>query len=167
VSRLFEGNETVVSGRICLSPMATDVLDEMSAWLPGALTPEWAFDDLVKALGHATGILISDSESVAIGLAIVRLNAPLASAATVPFLAIEPSRRFRGLGGEAALALDRHIRAHGIDKVFAPVPDGRGLAVYFWLRLGYRPLSAAQAPLPVQGLTSEAVAGIWMLRDHE
>jgi hypothetical protein len=27
----------------------------------------------------------------------------------------------------------------GTTRFYAPIPDGRGLAVYFWLRLGYRP----------------------------
>jgi len=86
--------------------------------------------------------------------------------ACVPFISIEPSRRFRGLGGEAGLALERHLRRRlGVERVLAPVPDGRGLAVYFWLRLGYRPLTASEAPWPLVGLGPEAGSGIWMARE--
>jgi hypothetical protein len=46
------------------------------------------------------------------------------------------------------------------------VPDGRGLAVYFWLRLGFRPLLLPESPGPLIGLSSEPVRGIWMLRDR-
>jgi hypothetical protein len=49
--------------------------------------------------------------------------------------------------------------------VYAPVPDGRGLAVYFWLRLWFRPLRSAESPGPVIGLVGETRAGMWMLRD--
>src|SRR3989304_2843722 len=48
-------------------------------------------------------------------------------AASVPFIAIDPRRRFRGLGGEAALAIERDLRRKlAVDRVYAPVPDGRG-----------------------------------------
>jgi len=47
------------------------------------------------------------------------------------------------------------------------VLDGRGLAVYFWLRLGYRPLTTAQAPWPLAGLSNEPRRGLWMVRDGQ
>jgi hypothetical protein len=81
----------------------------------------------------------------------------------LPFLAIDPARRFRGLGGEAGMALDAHLRGHGFEKVYAPVPDGRGLAVYFWLRLGFRPLLPGEPPGTVVGLAGEEMRGIWMV----
>jgi hypothetical protein len=84
----------------------------------------------------------------------------------VALLTIAPQRRFVGLGGEAALALEREIRARwGTERVYSPVPDGRGLAVYFWLRQGYRPLQTPEAPWPLAGLGDEARPGIWMLRE--
>jgi hypothetical protein len=92
------------------------------------------------------------------------------SALDAPSLArmqpIDPTRRYRGLGGEAALALERHLRKRfDIEKVYAPIPDWRGLAVYFWLRQGYRPVTFAEAPWPLTGLLIEPRPGIWMLRD--
>jgi hypothetical protein len=87
--------------------------------------------------------------------------------ACIPFLGIEPARRFRGLGGEAGLALERHLRLRsGVRRVLAPVPDGRGLAVYFWLRLGFRPLTTSEAPWPLVGLSPTKVAGIWMASEE-
>jgi hypothetical protein len=136
-------------------------------WLDAALSPEWTLADLLPHVEAGRGVLIADAaRNDAIGAAVVLLGEPRLGSASVPFIAMDPSRRFRGLGGEAALTLEQHLRdAHRIAAVYAPVPDWRGLAVYYWLRLGYRPLSVADAPGPLVGLNDVARAGIWMLRD--
>ena len=157
-------DQPLASGRIALAGLTTDLLPAMT-WLEGALAPEWTRADLETAVANGNGVLISDSEGVAIGVAVVLRNTPAAGGATVPFLAVDPERRFRGLGGEAGLALDAHLRSHGFRKVYAPVPDARGLALYFWLRLGFRPLTTPESPGPLVGLSSAPVRGIWMLRD--
>jgi GNAT superfamily N-acetyltransferase len=156
-------DQPLAAGRIALSGLTSALLPSMT-WLDGALAPEWTLVDLEAAVAAGNGVLISDSEGAAIGLAVVLKDLPAAGSATVPFLAVDPDRRFRGLGGEAALALDGHLRSQGFEKVYAPVPDGRGLAVYFWLRLGFRPLTMPDSPGPLVGLSS-APQGIWMLRD--
>jgi hypothetical protein len=102
------------------------------------------------------------------GLALVRIDTPTPGDATIAFLAMQPGRRFRGLGGEAGLAVERLARERlGVQRVYAGVPEGRGLAVYFWLRLGFRPLSTAEAPRALLGLTGESKPGIWMLREPD
>jgi GNAT superfamily N-acetyltransferase len=154
----------VISGRVRLSQLTPGALAGMSTWLPAALAPEWTLTDLEAALKSALGVLISDAGGEAIGLAVMQTDGPGAECASVPLIAIEPSRRFRGLGGEAGIALDAQLRAAGYERVYAPVPDGRGLAVYFWLRLGFRPLRLDEAPGPVAGLLGETRAGIWMMR---
>jgi hypothetical protein len=154
----------VIAGRIRLSRLTADTLASMSAWLPSALSPEWTLTDLERALPNADGVLISDTAGEPIGLAVVRAESPAPRCASIPLITIEPSRRFRGLGGEAGIALSQALQEQGF-SVFAPVPDGRGLAVYFWLRLGFRPLLAGESPGPVIGLTGEPIAGIWMMRE--
>jgi hypothetical protein len=155
----------IVAGRIRLSLLKPEALAGMEAWLPGALSPEWTQDDLQAALQTAMGVAIEDAAGEAIGLAIVQLGVPQSGCASVPLIAIEPSRRFRGLGGEAGIVLDAHLRSAGYSRVYALVPDGRGLAVYFWLRLGFRPLRLMESPGPVTGLLGEPRAGIWMLSE--
>ena len=162
VSRgLFE--RPVIAGRVVLSDLAPAALDAMP-WLVPALAPEWSQADLEAAVADGTGVLIGDAAGAAIGVAVVRLEAPSAGSAVISFLAIDPGRRFRGLGGEAGLALDAQLRNKGFQRVYAPVPDGRGLAVYFWLRLGFRPLLQGESPGAVVGLKQEPMRGIWMLR---
>ncbi len=55
-------------------------------------------------------------------------------------LCIEESRRGYGAGSEAARLLIRAAAASGFVCVRAWAPAGRGLAVYFWMRMGLRPL---------------------------
>jgi hypothetical protein len=163
---VFHPNETISSIRLHLSAIEPSAVAAMP-WLESSLAPDWTADDLTQALGSKQGVLISDAHGVALGIAIVDTDA-IPDATCIPFLAIDPSRRFRGLGGEAGLAIERHVRSRlGETRFYAPIPDGRGLAVYFWLRLGYRPLLASESPGPLIGLTSEPPAGIWMLRDND
>ena len=166
-AKVFEPSETVESPRLRLSRLRRENLEAMSSWLGDALAPDWRLADLEPVVEDGCAVLISDAAGEAVGAAVVRLDAPQPGTASVPFIAIDPARRFRGLGGEAGLALQRHLRRRGFGQVFAPVPDGHGLAVYFWLRLGYRPLPRAEVPWPLVGLAAESRPGIWLVRERE
>jgi ribosomal protein S18 acetylase RimI-like enzyme len=75
----------------------------------------------------------------------------------IDFIAVPPAKRRLGLGGRAALALEKRLaREHG--RVLLSVPASAGLALYFWLRLGYRPLLRSQWPTAVSNT-------IWMERE--
>jgi hypothetical protein len=200
VSQVFDAGEAVSTGRVRLSRLGPADVEAMSGWLASSLAPEWRVEDLAAAaVETGGGVLISDADGARIGSAVVTtspLPAGIPSPSTargsrpeglsrgrrrptdskpivacVPFIAIDPVRRFRGLGGEAGLALERHLRKKlAVERVLAPVPDGRGLAVYFWLRLGYRPLTGSEAPWPLVGLglrepQSEPIRGMWMARE--
>jgi ribosomal protein S18 acetylase RimI-like enzyme len=141
--------------------------EDCAAWIEAALKPEWTLSDLAGWLDSGNTVAVLDRDGALAGLAAVALHRPVYGAAVIPFLAIQPERRYRGLGGEAALAIERRLRRNGYDSVFACVPDTRGLAVYFWLRLGFRPLLRADAPWPLMSLGEVAPAGIWMLRDRD
>jgi GNAT superfamily N-acetyltransferase len=167
VTTLFGEGECVKSVRLELSTLRAAELDPMAAWIEAALAPDWSRQDLERALAMGNGVLVRDKDGKPIGAAIALAHAPAAGDACVPFLAIDPPRRFRGLGGEAGLALERHLRRRfGVGRVLAPVPDGRGLAVYFWLRLGFRPMLGREAPGPLLGLSQEPRPGIWLVRDE-
>ena len=132
---------------------------------------QWQRLDVADLLEAATrqgeAVLIEEAApGNAIGAAVAVLDAPQQGTAAIPFISIDPDRRYRGLGGEATLALERHLRARfGVESVYAPIPDWRGLAVYFWLRQGYRPVTITEAPWPLTGLVPDPRPGIWMLRD--
>lgn len=159
---LLGAGEVVTTRRLRLTGIAANDLE--LPWLAGALAPEWRQDDLDLAIG-ARGFAIADAVGATIGLGLVRPTAPHPAAATFAFIAVDPARRYAGLGGEAALAVEALVRARWRPReLLAPVPAGRGLAVYFWLRLGYRPLTRSEAPWPVVGLTETPLAGIWLSR---
>ncbi len=136
----------------------------MRGWLRDALSPEWSLDDLERATRAGEGCLARAASGEDIGVVVAR-DGPARNTACIPFVAIDPAWRYGGLGGEAALAVERALRESGASRVFAPVPEARGLAVYFWLRLGYAPLVGAEAPGPPTGLAGERLPGIWMVRD--
>jgi hypothetical protein len=161
---LFAPGEVIASDRLRLTALNAESLEAMS-WLQAALKPEWKLSDLEAAREASEGVLISDGLEKVVGLALLRLDCPNKGDATIPFLAMDPARRFRGLGGEAGLALEHQVREKlGVERFYVAVPEGRGLAVYFWLRLGYRPLTTGAAPSPV-GLDGNPMAGIWMVRE--
>jgi hypothetical protein len=141
----------------------------MAGWLSSsALTPDWQIEDLEATWPSSTAVLVSDKAGEALGLIVLLADRPEPGDVSVPLVAVTPQRRFSGLGGEAVLVVEREVRARwGVKRCFAPVPDGRGLAVYFWLRLGYRPLTTAEAPWPLAGLSEEPRRGMWMLREAD
>ncbi len=164
---IFQPDERLAVGRISLSALTEDALAPMLPWLEGWLAPDWTADVLSAPVSEGEAVLISEAATGgAIGVAVARFDAPTPGAVAVPFISIDPARRYRGLGGEATLALERHLRARfGIERVYAAIPDWRGLAVYFWLRQGYRPVTGSEAPWALTGLGAEPRPGIWMLRD--
>ena len=68
-------------------------------------------------------------------------------------LCIEVEHRGYGAGSEAVLLFNEACRAAGVKLVRTWAPPDRGLAVYFWIRMGYRPLGG-EGPM----------GGIWFER---
>ena len=167
--QLLQPGEILQTQRLLLRSATPEDVAAMSAWLStSALTPDWQIEDLEATLPNANTVLVSDKAGEALGLVLLLSDRPESGDVSVPLVAVAPQRRFSGLGGEAVLAVEREVRARwGVQRCFAPVPDGRGLAVYFWLRLGYRPLTTQQAPWPPAGLADEPRRGMWMVREAD
>jgi RimJ/RimL family protein N-acetyltransferase len=105
--------------------------------------------------------LASDGEVV--GLLDRRSPCPAAGWLTVDFLAVAEPYRGRGLGSESVLALEEDARRQRLAHRFAAgVTADAGRALYFWLRLGYRPLLQADLPWP-----SPRRGVVWMVRETE
>jgi GNAT superfamily N-acetyltransferase len=58
---------------------------------------------------------------------------------------VTPALRGLGLGSEAVRLLEGWSRRRGTLRCEALVPKSLGLALYFWLRLGYRPSNVDEA----------------------
>jgi ribosomal protein S18 acetylase RimI-like enzyme len=96
-----------------------------------------------------------------VGLLDWRVSYPMGGWLTVCFLAVAESYRGRGLGSEAILALEEDARCRGLACHFAAgVAADAGRALYFWLRLGYRPLLQVDVPWP-----SSRQGVVWMVRE--
>jgi hypothetical protein len=164
---LLQPGEILETQRLLLRAATPSDVEAMGEWLSAsALSPDWQLDDLLATLPFSHAVLVCDKAAEGLGLIVLLADRPEPRAVSMPLVAVAPQRRFSGLGGEAALAVEREARARwGVQRCYAPVPDGRGLAVYFWLRLGYRPLTHAQAPWPLAGLSDEPRRGMWMLRE--
>jgi GNAT superfamily N-acetyltransferase len=166
VSRFLPDGVSLTTPRLQIRRASVEDVASMP-WLAAALLPEATLEDLRPSVEAGWAAVVSRPDGERLGLAAVRADEPARGAASVPFIGVDPRARFRGLGGEAGLAIDRHLRRSlGFGKVYAPVPEGRGLAVYFWLRLGFRPVLASRAP-PMRGLSPERLSGIWLLRDAD
>ena len=144
-----------------LRPLRAADIDTLSHWLQRAAAEanceRWSSK---AALREATGqghILVV-SEDGPRALLEYETESPARGAAQVRFLAVEPERRRLGIGGRAALALERRL-GPSVSRLYVLVPERLGLALYFWLRLGYRPLTQRESSAP-----PEDGAAAWMVR---
>ena len=95
---------------------------------------------------------------------LVELNDAQASRALIwTWLAIDARWRAYGYGGASVPLLEQAARSAGARIALAPLPPDNGVALYFWLRLGYTPVRSApvdRADLP-SGVAPDA---LWMQR---
>jgi GNAT superfamily N-acetyltransferase len=135
-------------------PRSRDI-EEVSSWLPAVATAagyeDW--DEVALRTALATGQALADADS----FVAFRVGAPAPNAAQIEFLAVRPERRRLGVGGRLMLSLERKLKA-SIEEIYVSVPSRIGLALYFWLRLGYRPLLQSEWPSKPDGVS------IWMKR---
>jgi len=88
-----------------------------------------------------------------VGLAVVRAGDT--GPVRLDAFAIEAGQRNLGLGTEAVLLLEEQF---GDRPLIAGVPLANGLAIYFWLRAGYRPIRTSVRTMRL------APDRIWMRR---
>jgi hypothetical protein len=58
----------------------------------------------------------------------------------------------------AAALIEGELCATGASRVYAPAPEVHGIAMYFWIRLGYRPLMRGEWPCEHDGVA-------WLVRE--
>jgi GNAT superfamily N-acetyltransferase len=131
---------------VALRPLRAGDIDRLAAWLPRAAAEagceRWADAGALRDAG-ARVALAEDGH----GEAFVEYESGRRGDATVRFLAVEPGRRRLGIGYRTVLALEERLAATA-KRCYVAVPARLGLALYFWLRLGYRPLTQADWPRP-------------------
>jgi hypothetical protein len=104
---------------------ASLTLDGLEAFIAG----QWPGAELAAIVGH---------DDAPLGFVAWRTKPSVAPVEIeIVAIAVGATHRNLGLGGEAVEALER-LRPGG--RFLAAIPRGNGLAVYFWLRTGYRPV---------------------------
>ena len=135
-------------------------IKRLSSWLPAVAAETdcqpWASPQALADAKGSSGILTNDTGTTFVAY---QLGSPEVDAARVGFLAVAPGERRLGIGGQTALALERRLRDKA-KRLYALVPSSLSLALYFWLRLGYRPLTKEQRPEPAANPPA-----VWMVRD--
>jgi len=131
------------------------------AWLPAVAVDagydSWSSEDALRAAIDSGRALVPDTDAPE-ALVAYDTDTPDRRAGVVRFLAVRPERRRLGIGGRTALALEERL-APSVERLYVVVPARIGLALYFWLRLGYRPLTQRDWPaLP------EYPPSVWMVR---
>jgi hypothetical protein len=101
---------------------------------------------------------VIERDGAPVGLLVYRLHAPRRSGAIIELVATPPAEARRGAGMRAAALVEEELQSEGVTKVYAPAPAARGIAMYFWIRLGYRPLMRGDWPCERAGVA-------WLLRD--
>ncbi len=145
-----------------LRPLRVSDLPALSDWLPRTAAElgcdRWSGEQALRgALAAPDRLLYGDERGEA--FVAYETHTPLPNSARIDLLAVAPGRRRLGGGSRAAFALERRL-ARSIERVYVLVPSRLGLALYFWLRLGYRPLTQRDWPA-----APEAESSAWMVRE--
>ena len=142
-----------------LRPLRESDIEGLLSWLPDAARAAgckaWSNAASVSTAIERDDVLVAGDSGAFLH---VECGEPQSGAARVRFLAVDPSQRRLGLGGRVALALEERLRGPA-EKIYVTVPSDIGLALYFWLRLGYRPLTQQEWPARPKREPS-----VWMVR---
>ena len=144
----------------------------LRALRPGEAMPAWLEEAELAVRGGAPGCRLG--ERVAAGDAVYwlgvvgtkgaeRVGALAAraegEALVWTWLAVEAARRAFGYGGAAVPLVERAAGRLGLESARVLIPARNGVGLYFWLRLGYRPVAGGGWRSPKRG------AGTWMVRE--
>lgn len=91
------------------------------------------------------------------GILFYRTHWPRLGDAVIELVATPAEHARRGAGMAAVALLEQEFHRRGIRRIFAPAPAGHGIAMYFWFRLGYRPLERDAWPCAREGVA-------WLVR---
>jgi len=129
-----------------LSPLLEHDIEAIAHWydkavvLAGSPVP---LNDLLDSTSHRRTLALTDgTRQEPAGLMVVAVNDPEHSWATVNLLAIARYDE-RDVAALAVALLEAHLRGEA-SHIRAAVPLEVGLALYFWLRLGYRPVVSGE-----------------------
>jgi hypothetical protein len=129
----------------------------LDGWLP-AVAASVGYE-VTEPKGRATvrssDRLIIERDAEPVGIVIWR-TCPR-DAAIIELIATPTVHARHGCGMLAAALLEERLRTQGVRTIFAPASAVHGIAMYFWIRLGYRPLLRGDWPCARDGVA-------WLVR---
>lgn len=157
-----------VGGMISLRPVVAADAAWLDAWLmPVAASVAYReIDDEPTSRSliartrkdRALRARIIERDGAEAGLLVYRMDSPKRGSAIIEFVATPRPLSRCGTGMGAAALLEAELRAASTRIVYAPAPAVHGIAMYFWIRLGYRPLMRERWPCERDGVA-------WLARE--
>ncbi|MEX2246481.1 MAG: hypothetical protein WEC75_07320 [Dehalococcoidia bacterium] len=153
---------------LSLRPLRRDDASWLQGWLPAVarsvghddLAHEGGVGGLLDRLGQERSlrarIVALGGEEV--GIVVYRAGFPRRGASLFEMVAVAPEHARRGAGLGAAGLVEQELQVEGMRMVYAPAPAIHGIDVYFWIRLGYRPLLRDAWPCALPGVA-------WLVRE--
>lgn len=140
----------------------------LDSWLAGVAASAGydGFDreaGAVSLLGRLRGertlrVRVIECDGAEAGCVVFRLRSPARSAAMFEIVAKPAGEARRGAGMRAAALAEDEMRSAGARRIYAPAAAAHGISVYFWIRLGYRPLPRGEWPCARDGFA-------WLMRE--
>jgi ribosomal protein S18 acetylase RimI-like enzyme len=122
-----------VNARVSLCPLTRSHAGALAAWHPRPLTG-----------GERFAILPAAGTDEPIGVITCDDDAPTDGWRTVRDIALAPGHRGWGYGSEAVRLFEASGRKNRAEWLLAEIDPNIGLALFFWLRLGFRPARARE-----------------------
>ena len=145
-----------------LRPLVAGDATWLDAWLPQT-AGSVDYDGLDHArscaslLARATRernarVRVIERDGATAGIAIYRLRTPRPSSAIIELIATPVAFARKGSGMSAARLVEDEMATAGVRTIYAPVAAKHGISMYFWIRLGYRPLLRTEWPCERAGV---------------
>lgn len=142
-----------------LRPVTPNDAQWLDAWLPDAARSVGYGAKTAADLGERATesfVIVRDGDEV--GLVVASHVAERPGVAIIELVATTREHARLGSGMRAAAMMEDLLHAGGARAIYAPAPEQNGISVYFWIRLGYRPLPRAEWPCAPDGIA-------WMTRE--
>ena len=101
---------------------------------------------------------IIEREGVDAGIILYRVHQPRRGCGMFEMIGVPDAHARRGSGTMGAVDAERELLQLGVRTAYAPAPEAHGIAVYFWIRLGYAPLQRSEWPCERPGV-------LWLRRE--
>ena len=114
--------------------------------------------------GSQRAAIIDAQSGEEIGALEYEIGCPDERSVTIRRIELLAERRGWGHGSEAVRAFEEEmIRGQGVRRFVSGAPFDSGLALYFWLRLGYRPAAGDEVEWP-SGAAAGSIAMVRLVR---